>query len=102
MHGTNAQGSRTTPYNRLSHEVIVFELLAARAVDIDCKAGSQWDHAELRPRVNRLTAVAVETAMCFIRANMPLGQPNTLTEQQAWDVSSYINSHPRPKETHKR
>lgn len=38
----------------------------------------------------------VETAAGFIKANMPLGKPNTLTDQQAWDLAAYINSHPRP------
>ena len=33
----------------------------------------------------------------FIRANMPLGQDFSLTEQQAWDLSSYVNMHERPK-----
>lgn len=38
----------------------------------------------------------VHTAAAFIRANMPLGQGNTLTEQEAWDVAKFMNSHPRP------
>ncbi len=38
----------------------------------------------------------VATAAAFIKANMPLGQPNTLTTQQAWDVAAFINSKPRP------
>lgn len=38
----------------------------------------------------------VATAAAFIKANMPLGQPNTLTDQQAWDVAAFINSKPRP------
>ncbi|MCI0506830.1 MAG: c-type cytochrome [Gammaproteobacteria bacterium] len=33
----------------------------------------------------------------FIRANMPLGQDFSLTEQEAWDLSSFINMHERPK-----
>jgi len=33
----------------------------------------------------------------FIRANMPLGQGFTLTEQQAWDLASFVNMHERPK-----
>lgn len=39
---------------------------------------------------------AVATAAAFIKANMPLGQPNTLTDQEAWDVATYIGSKPRP------
>jgi thiosulfate dehydrogenase len=38
----------------------------------------------------------VNTAADFIKANMPLGQSGTLTDQQAWDVAAYINSHERP------
>ncbi len=38
----------------------------------------------------------VATAAAFIKANMPLGQPNTLTDQEAWDVAAYINGKPRP------
>jgi thiosulfate dehydrogenase len=36
------------------------------------------------------------TAAAFIRANMPLGKPNTLSEQEAWDVAAFVNSHERP------
>jgi len=38
----------------------------------------------------------VETAAGFIQANMPLGKGGTLSEQEAWDVAQYMNSHPRP------
>ena len=38
----------------------------------------------------------VNTAAGFIYANMPLGQPGSLTPQEAWDVAAYINSHERP------
>ena len=38
----------------------------------------------------------VEKAARFIRANMPQGQENTLTPDQARDVAAYINSKPRP------
>lgn len=38
----------------------------------------------------------VPTAAAFIKANMPLGKRNYLTDQQAWDVAAYINSFPRP------
>ena len=33
----------------------------------------------------------------FIRANMPLGQGFSLTEQESWDLASFINMHERPK-----
>ena len=39
---------------------------------------------------------SIPTAAAFIKANMPFGQPNTLTDQEAWDVAAYINSKPRP------
>ena len=39
----------------------------------------------------------VDTAAAFIKANMPFNAPGTLTTQQAWDVSAYINSQERPK-----
>lgn len=38
----------------------------------------------------------VETAAAFIMHNMPLGLPGTLSDQEAWDVAAYVNSHPRP------
>ena len=37
----------------------------------------------------------VLTASRFIKARMPFGQAD-LTDDQAYDVSAYINSHPRP------
>jgi len=40
----------------------------------------------------------INTAAAFIKANMPFGQPNTLTDQQAWDVAAYMNSHDRPQD----
>lgn len=40
----------------------------------------------------------ISNAAAFIRANMPLGLPGTLTEQQAWDVALYMNSHERPQD----
>jgi thiosulfate dehydrogenase len=33
----------------------------------------------------------------FIRANMPLGKGFTLSEQEAWDLASFVNMHERPK-----
>lgn len=38
----------------------------------------------------------VPTAAAFIKANMPFGMGETLTDQQAWDVATFMNSHPRP------
>ncbi len=37
-------------------------------------------------------------AAAFIRANMPLGQGDSLTRQEAWDVAMYINTHERPQD----
>jgi thiosulfate dehydrogenase len=36
------------------------------------------------------------TAAGFIKANMPLGKPYSLTDQEAWDVAAYITSKDRP------
>lgn len=34
----------------------------------------------------------------FIQANMPLGKGNTLSDQDAWDVAMFMNSHERPQD----
>ncbi len=38
----------------------------------------------------------VRTAATFIRDNMPFDQPETLTDQQAFDVAAFVNAHARP------
>jgi thiosulfate dehydrogenase len=38
----------------------------------------------------------VERAASFIRHNMPFDKPGTLTDQQAFDVAAYVDSHLRP------
>ena len=38
----------------------------------------------------------LERAASFIRHNMPQTAPGTLSDQEAFDLSAYINSHPRP------
>ena len=38
----------------------------------------------------------VGRSAAFIRRNMPFDQPGTLTDQQAYDVAAYVNSHARP------
>jgi len=38
----------------------------------------------------------VERAASFIRRNMPFDRPNTLNDQQAFDIAAYITSMPRP------
>lgn len=40
----------------------------------------------------------IATAAAFIHANMPLGKGGTLSEQQAWDVALFMNSHERPQD----
>jgi len=40
----------------------------------------------------------VNTAASFIKANMPLGLGNSLTDQEAWDVAFFVNSHERPQD----
>ena len=40
----------------------------------------------------------INTAASFIKANMPLGKPNSLSDQEAWDVAAFVNSHERPQD----
>lgn len=40
----------------------------------------------------------VFTAAAFIHLNMPFGQAGSLSEQEAWDLSLYINSQERPQD----
>ncbi len=40
----------------------------------------------------------INTAAYFIYENMPLGKSVQLSEQDAWDVAAYINSHERPQD----
>jgi thiosulfate dehydrogenase len=40
----------------------------------------------------------IQNAAGFIAANMPEGHPGSLTNQQALDVATYIDSHPRPQD----
>ncbi|HEY9199718.1 MAG TPA: c-type cytochrome [Gammaproteobacteria bacterium] len=40
----------------------------------------------------------IDTAAAFIKANMPLGRPNSLSDQEAWDVAAFINSRERPQD----
>lgn len=40
----------------------------------------------------------VDNATAFIKANMPLGQGGTLSDQEAWDVATFMNSHERPQD----
>lgn len=36
------------------------------------------------------------TAAAFVKHNMPLGQPNTLTDQEAIDIAEFFTHQPRP------
>lgn len=40
----------------------------------------------------------INTAAAYIKANMPLGNYLELTDQQAWDLAAYMNSHERPQD----
>ncbi|TAL83801.1 MAG: c-type cytochrome [Beijerinckiaceae bacterium] len=41
---------------------------------------------------------SISTAAAFIKANMPLGEAGTLSDQDSWDVATYIDSHDRPQD----
>src|SRR6516225_8833206 len=43
-----------------------------------------------------MTSIAMAAA--FIRANMPYGLRDALTEQEAWDAASFVDSHERPQD----
>jgi thiosulfate dehydrogenase len=40
----------------------------------------------------------VNTAAAYIKKNMPLGNFLSLSDQEAWDVAAFINSHERPQD----
>ena len=40
----------------------------------------------------------VFTLAGFVKHNMPYGQPGKLTDQQAWDVAQFVNTHERPQD----
>lgn len=42
--------------------------------------------------------VRLQTAAGFIKNNMPLGQPNSLSDQEAWDIAYYMNSQERTQD----
>ncbi|BBP01324.1 c-type cytochrome [Sulfuriferula nivalis] len=41
---------------------------------------------------------SIKNAVGFIKANMPLGLGGTLSDQQAWDVAIFMDSHERPQD----
>lgn len=40
----------------------------------------------------------LNNAAAFIKANMPLSRGGTLSDQEAWDVAMYMDSHERPQD----
>lgn len=40
----------------------------------------------------------IHNAAGFIQANMPLGKGGTLSDQDAWDVATFMDSHERPQD----
>jgi thiosulfate dehydrogenase len=40
----------------------------------------------------------VSNAAAFIKGNMPFSQGDTLTDQEAWDVAWFVDSHERPQD----
>jgi cytochrome c553 len=40
----------------------------------------------------------IDTAAAFIRANISLGLGGSLSDQEAWDVAAFVNSHERPQD----
>lgn len=40
----------------------------------------------------------IPNAAGFIKANMPFGNGDSLTDQEAWDVAAFIDSHERPRD----
>ncbi|HET9239066.1 MAG TPA: c-type cytochrome [Oligoflexus sp.] len=40
----------------------------------------------------------VNTAASFIKHNMPLGKGNTISNEDAWDLAAFVNSHERPQD----
>lgn len=40
----------------------------------------------------------INTAAMFIKESMPLGKGGSLTDEQAWHVAAYMNSHERPQD----
>lgn len=40
----------------------------------------------------------INTAAAFIKENMPLGKGRTLSDDEAWNVAAFMNSHERPQD----
>ena len=41
---------------------------------------------------------SIKNAAGFIKANMPFSKGNTLSDQEAWDVAMFVDSHERPQD----
>ena len=41
---------------------------------------------------------SIKNAAAFVKANMPLSHGNSLSDQDAWDVAAYMDSHERPQD----
>ena len=41
---------------------------------------------------------SIKSAAAFIKANMPLSRGNSLSDQDAWDVATYMDSQDRPQD----
>ena len=41
---------------------------------------------------------SIKNAAGFVKANMPLGQGWSLSDQEAWDVATFMDSHERPQD----
>ena len=41
---------------------------------------------------------SIKNAAGFIKANMPLGLGGTLSDEEAWNVAAYVNTHERPQD----
>lgn len=40
----------------------------------------------------------INTAAALIKANMPLGKGGSLSDEEAWHVAAFMNSHERPQD----
>jgi thiosulfate dehydrogenase len=40
----------------------------------------------------------IDVAAVFIKHNMPLGLRDSLSDQEAWDLAAFMNSHERPQD----
>jgi thiosulfate dehydrogenase len=44
------------------------------------------------------TSASINIAAGFIKANMPLGLGGSLSDQEAWDIATYMDSQERPQD----